>query len=317
MKRPLIFYYVMKYLLLAISFILLLFFEGSLLANPQIHEKKAGGHLYLASSTVYFNPAFLESEKNILRPLDNKIDIFNYLSFIPNDWNNTNKIIFFRKLDENEQKIGSLFDRLGSFFLQSLDQRLLKNSSMRLYRDERINYSENNIFLYDKYHFGLYKGEIRDNDYIKRDIAMRAVWSAFGDIMSETPLGQKLNNIEARLSNYFTVELSKSLSEGKNELLLPGQVSFAKSKEVKEYYISLCSFFYTDPDSLEGNFTFELKTGYYSTRANSIYDSGKKKLTVKLFDDDLNSYLDMETNIIFNHEHKTETQWLLALSVTF
>jgi len=294
-----------------------LFFEGSLSANPQIHEKKTGGHLYLTANAVYFNPAFLESEKNIFRLLDSNIDIFNYLSFTSNDWNNTNKIIFFRKLDEHEQKTGTLFDRLGSFFLQSLDQRLLKNSSMRLYRDERINYSENNIFLYDKYHFGLYKGEIRDNDYIKRDIAMRAVWSAFGDIISETPLGQKLNEIEARLANYLTVEFSKSLSGEKNELLLPGQVSLEKLKAIKEYYISLRSFFYTDPDSLKGNFTFELKTGYHSTRANTIYDSGKNKLTVKLLDDDINSYLDMETNIIFNHEHKAETQWLLALSVTF
>jgi hypothetical protein len=90
-----------------------------------------------------------------------------------------------------------------------------------------------------------------------------------------------------------------------------------KMKERKAFKISFSPIFYTDADSLNGNFSFELGLDCHNTLTETVYNIGTKELAFNLQNSSLNKYLGMKLSACLVHNMYNETSGLLKISVEY
>jgi len=217
----------------------------------------------------------------------------------------------FNRKKEKEKKLINIFE-------ESFIKNIKKNNIQIINKNELLIYDEIDFKDYEKNQFSIYRGELRDSYYINRDKTMRAIWSALGDTFKATSCGKKIKEFEKRVSTYSNIEYSKYASDKTANLYLPGQLTPKKMREDNNYKVSLSSFFYTDADSLKGNFPIKLEVNYYNTNIYTDYDILNQKLGFGFSSKELNSYLG--TNIKFSGHNKLnekEISYFVKISKKF
>ncbi|MBF0227317.1 MAG: hypothetical protein HQK76_17870 [Desulfobacterales bacterium] len=204
---------------------------------------------------------------------------------------------------------------MGYLFVKSLNIRLFNNRNWLTYANESLLNWNTDSLLVDINEFGMYDNAITDVEYIKRDLAIRATWSAFGEAFENTPIGHNVKRWEKEITRYFLAQYSKSKSDAHAKLYLPGQIPVEKLTEKKEYYISMSTFFDTDANSLRRDFFIKVLAGYYDTNSNSSYDFGKKELIINLNNKKLDYLLNINT--ILSYKYTTDGISIVRLIVSF
>ncbi len=199
---------------------------------------------------------------------------------------------------------------LGFLFIESLTAKLLENKPWLV----QLNDQEDNFGKHGSAErYAIYKGEVREEDYIRRDIVVQVLSSAVAETVEQTPFGVKFKQMGELIANYFKIEYSKDVS-GEAGLYLPGQVS--EKGNGKEYKIKLFTDFYADSDTLKGNFSVSLYTEYHDMLANSTYDAGDQELSIEISNRDLNEYLGMKLELDYINK-PDERSGLLKVSLGF
>ena len=198
-----------------------------------------------------------------------------------------------------------------NIFRESLSQKLLENKDFLIYN--RFGDFSDSIG-FEKAHFGMYRGEMKNLYHIKQDIINRSIVNSLKDSFKKTPIGKKIKSFEEELSKYFVVEYSKGKSDEQAYFYFLGRSSLNKMREEKKYKISLSSSLYPNPNSLEKDFSIKLKGNFYGTRINTFYDFYKRGWGFNLKSKELNSYLG--TDLYFYSENYDEEK-KLGLFMTF
>ncbi len=188
------------------------------------------------------------------------------------------------RLSDTDQK-GIISD-----FLQSMSRELMENKGwITLLRDaERMDASDG----WRRDHFALYKGEMRDLDYIERDVAVNAISGALMDTVENTPVGTELKRIEEIIRRYMSMKYSKSIYEDEAVFHLPGQKPPDLRPEETEYGVSLSVLVHVDPDSFYLDFGIKMAANWRETVVNGLYDMRNGEASLMLESRPLNKYLD-------------------------
>ncbi|MBT3311667.1 MAG: hypothetical protein HN379_06705 [Desulfobacteraceae bacterium] len=279
---------------------------------------------------LFFIPAQLLADKIIINDIKQEIylsyiEIFNnkhednielregsnltYQPFIVNRYK-SGEPAFNRTFNDDVNKIQTLY-------IEFLSRKLLKDKLWLKVNDDPVKYINKEPLLYNKKHYLIYKGEIKDTDYAKKDVIARSVWSSIGEVFNLTPVGKKLKKIEQTVSKYFKMEYSKGALDEEGSFFLPGQLTMDKINEKKDYRVSLGSFFYTNPDSFDGEFSLELDIDYYSMEANTSYDFGNNSFIFEMQNEDLNFIIGMNIGFAFSYDEESETSSFLNFSFEF
>lgn len=221
--------------------------------------------------------------------------------------------------EEGNIYFGRVNDRgIGYQFVEAMTIRLLENRHwvVRL-NDSR--FYENEVYLPEASRFDIYDGEFRDYYTIRRNVAVDTVSSALSDTFEKTPVGSFLKELEQEITSMFTMEYSRIKGEKEARFYLPGRMTPEKMKKEKEYHVKLSSLFYLDSDTINGEFSIEMDAGYKSFQLLSLYDIGKKELTISMTDTSLCAFLGMDMDLQFTHTRSApaETTGIVRISLSF
>jgi hypothetical protein len=208
-------------------------------------------------------------------------------------------------------------NKIQTLYIEFLSRKLLKDKLWLKVIDDPVKYLNKEPLLYNSKYSSIYKGEIKDTDYAKKDVIARSVWSSLGEVFNLTPLGKKLKKIEQTISNYFKMEYSKGTLDDKGSFYLPGQLTIDKINEEKDYRVSLGSFFYTNADSFDGEFSLELNIDYYSMEANTSYNFGNDSFILEMQNEDLNFIMGMNIGFAFSYDEEHEASSFVNFSFEF
>jgi len=141
------------------------------------------------------------------------------------------------------------------------------------------------------YSYVILNGEKKQVRDIMSEQAMAAGCRAFAGVFNTTRLGKKIKKIEQKISKYFVVEFSKNKSDEIATFYAPGELDLSERKADKEYAVSLSSSFYTDTDSINGDYSLELDAFYHDYRLFTEYNVSSKKTKFLVENSALNSLL--------------------------
>lgn len=252
--------------------------------NHEPSEEKTGNHKGVAEEKDITSDE--KDRRNELPVLteDEEDDLYTVWNLLP-DRDYSEKLIHF----------GDVRGRgAGSHLIRALSKKLFENKAwLTTYNESHLFYRSYD-YLPDVYDFSIYKGEVRDINYIRRDIAIRTVSEALAETFEKTPLGEKVKRIEEDISRFFITEYSKSRNEKEARLYLPGRSVSEKIKGEKEYSVMFSPLFDIDSESLDGEISFDLSAYYHSTLAKMIYNTDTRELTLDVTNDSLNKYMGIE-----------------------
>lgn len=204
---------------------------------------------------------------------------------------------------------------IGYSFVESMTTKLLEDRQWFSHYQEQEEWENCNPG--EMADFAFYKGKIMRVRDIKREIAMKTVSGAAADTFEQTPLGSKIKKIEDKVSRYLTMEYSKSATRETASLYLPGELTPERMNEEKEYAVSMSALFYADPDTLNGDISFEVKAQYFGTKASTLLDLGKRQVSLDIGNTTLNESIGFMLGLSIAQRFTGETQTAIHISSEF
>lgn len=206
----------------------------------------------------------------------------------------------------------------GHHLVKALTKRLFEDKSWLTAYNESHLFHRSYDYLPDVYDFSLYKGEVRDVNYIKRDIAIRVVSDAIAETFEDTPLGEKIKRVEEAISKFLVTEYSKATSEKEARLYVPGQQMSEKMEGEKDYAITFSPLFDLDSDSLKGDISFNLNIYYYGTIADTVYGLKSRELNLNMTNEELNKYVGVDFGLFCTYsDSENELTGQMKVSLSF
>jgi len=174
--------------------------------------------------------------------------------------------------------------------------------------------------MYETEQFAIFNGELKDINYIKRNIVFRAACSTFNDIFEQSLLGKKIIKIEQKISRNLTIEYIKGVSTDKASFYLPGQLPSKTIREEKSYKVSLSPIFYMDTNSLSVHsaIKFKFDSVFHDTLTEAVYDFRDQELACSIGSRELNDYIGAKLSLGFIYEkYNATSSMIMKLSKDF
>ncbi len=206
---------------------------------------------------------------------------------------------------------------LEALFIKSFTEKVGKDSNSRHFSNESDPDGHNDFQSSETDQFSNCNDKIKEIDYTKQDIAMRAIWNSLGDVFRQTPLGKEVTKLTQTISRIFVIEYSKEATTEEANFYLPGQIPLEKERGEEAYKISLSPLFYSGTDSLNGHFSLALGFDYHDILTETVYDFSDQELTLNIENSELNAYFGISVSFCLMINRYDETSSLLEISLDF